>query len=371
LVWPDADIGPHRSALERLCAEVIRIGHSSSFVRCWLTVAIPTGKILRPVLTGERRQGALRVPESGRLESLIAHRQKILDGKIGDELPPRARQIGYREDLEELEVPRGSFAEPLLVFRQLGESGLGLRQTSAVMQALRGTLIAAAEKISPEAKALVSGHAPDGSPLRDAPHLAYLPLGFVGHEHADGHLMGLAIAFPQELRPDEEDLAYKVLGKVLQGDRQQIRLVMGALGELRLEAEEHLTPPWTLRTETWCGPSRHWASATPIVLDRMQNRRRSDPDGWAADQVADMCKIQGLPIPEQVVIRQVSYLSGAPTCHEMPPLRRKDGSSHRTVHAHLTWMEPIAGPLLLGAGRFKGYGLCKPCGPWEVDHGDA
>lgn len=360
LVWRNAELGTYRTALERLCREVIRIGHSSSLVRCWLTEELPAPVSYEPIDAGHRDL-ALRVPEPGRLDSLVRHRERI--GKtIGDELPPRARQVGYRKAISETKVWQGEFSS-LLILRQVGGRILGLEQTPQVLQALRGAMIAASETVSEKAKELVSGHRNDGTVLREASHLAYLPLAFVGHEHADGHLMGLALAIPKGIGVEDEDLLYACLGKILK--EEKIRLVMGALGEMVLESEERSLPPLALRSSTWCHASRYWASATPIVLDRMQNRRRSDPDGWAADQVADMCELQGLPRPAQVIVRPVSVLNGAPSCRSMPPLRRKDGSSHRAVHAHISWAEEVTGPMLLGAGRFKGYGFCKPCEAWE------
>jgi CRISPR-associated protein Csb2 len=306
---------------------------------------------------------SLRVPEEGRFESLVKHHKAVEDRVIGDDLPPRARQVGYQRVSLDSSVPQGEFAS-LLILRQESGQKLGLGQTSVVVHALRGAMIRAAEAISIEAKRLVSGHADDGSVLRNEPHLAYLPLGFVGHEHADGHLMGVALGIPKGLPTEKEDIVYRCLGSLL-SDSFAIRLVMGAVGEMILEHEDRPLPPWALRTGTWSDSSLHWASVTPIVLDRMQNRRRSDPEGWAAVQVAEMCERQGLPRPDQVVVRPVSFLIGAPACRSMPPLRRKDGSSQRMVHAHLSWCRKVAGPLSLGAGRFKGYGLCKPCESWE------
>jgi CRISPR-associated protein Csb2 len=52
---------------------------------------------------------------------------------------------------------------------------------------------------------------------------------------------------------------------------------------------------------------------------------------------------------------------GALTTREMPRLVRKsDGGLIRQVHAYLEFDEPVVGPILLGAGRYRGYGLCRP-----------
>jgi CRISPR-associated protein Csb2 len=47
----------------------------------------------------------------------------------------------------------------------------------------------------------------------------------------------------------------------------------------------------------------------------------------------------------------------------MPWLPTKEGGSPRQqVHVLIEFPCEVVGPLLLGAGRFRGYGLCKPLG---------
>ncbi len=361
LLWPTSDAGDHLPVLARLCAEVSRIGHSSSMVRCWVGQD-PLPATHAPSPQARRKDCMLRVPAPGRLAALCAsHQQGVSEGKYNP--PPLAQQISYIPIHGASEPIRGLFGAPLLIFRQVGGNRFSLKQAPDVVNAFRQTLIKCSEAVSPEAKALVSGHAPDGTPLQTV-HLAYLPLAFVGHAHADGHLLGMALAFPQGIAPEAEERAFQGLARAMD-EREEIHLVLGVKGEMVLRVEDRPEAPWALRSATWCQPSRTWATVTPIVMDRMQNARRSDPDGWAAEQIAQMCEKQGLPRPSAIVLRPVSMLTGTPTQREFPPLVRKDGRSHRQVHAHLTFPVEVAGPLLLGAGRYKGYGLCKPCKPVE------
>lgn len=67
-------------------------------------------------------------------------------------------------------------------------SGSGLL---AVTEALRRAVMSQVPNPLPPA---VSGHEADGTP-----HVAYLALLDVGHEHADGHLLGVAVALPDGL----------------------------------------------------------------------------------------------------------------------------------------------------------------------------
>lgn len=369
LVWEQADTAEHAEALTRLCAAVGRIGHSSSLVRCWHSEELPSPVTHVPVRDDMRRNDfMLRVFESGRLHLLAAHHQAIVEGQSADVLPPRARQFGYiRARSGQEAVPQGDFSAPLLVFRRVSGTRFHLRQTLDATQTLRRALIAKANDDG-ELCQLISGHGADGQPLQDVPHVAYVPLAFAGHRHADGHLLGLAMAMPSGIFTELEDRFYAAVAALIADesertqnpDNENFKLYLGTKGELLLSPQSGLNTLTNLRSETWCRPATLWASMTPIVMDRMQNARRSDPDGWAAEQINIMCRRQGLPEPIDIQIRPVSFLIGAPTVREFWPLQRKSGAHRRMVHALLEFPAKISGPLILGAGRFKGYGFCKP-----------
>ena len=101
----------------------------------------------------------------------------------------------------------------------------------------------------------------------------------------------------------------------------------------------------------------------------MLDRHGRSKDLWleAEDVVATACERAGLPRPEHVVLGPVSQFIGAPPAGgkrgAYPHLLRKDGGRRHHVHAVLTFQKPIQGPVLVGAGRFRGYGLCRPWPP--------
>ena len=41
LIWPEAELGAHRVALEGLATKVTHVGHSASFVQIWLEAKPP------------------------------------------------------------------------------------------------------------------------------------------------------------------------------------------------------------------------------------------------------------------------------------------------------------------------------------------
>ena len=69
----------------------------------------------------------------------------------------------------------------------------------------------------------------------------------------------------------------------------------------------------------------------------------------------------GLPRPREVLLHPVSLVEGVPHAREFPQLVRKhDGGRRRHHHAVVIFDEAVRGPVLIGAGRFRGYGLCRP-----------
>ena len=358
LAWPDAEPGEHLPALAGICAAVSHVGHSSSIVRMWIEGSEPRAD-LRPGSEGGDYR--LRVPGPGRLSELA---RAFAGGGDGWRRPPMASWCAYERIIDGAEVPAGDFDSRLLVVRFASRSSLSLLDAPAVVLAMRGMLIAGADH-SPVARRLISGHEADGAPLGEA-HVALLPLGFVGDatsdvgRHADGHLMGVGVALPRDLPADsEQEILLAIAGTLRSGAQGAPRLLLGSRGAVELAFDAPVAPPKTLEPNTWCRRARAWASVTPIALDRSAPRRHSDPDAWAVEQIRSSCRRQGLPEPD-VELLPVSCFAGAPTAAEFPRLARKDGTRRWHMHARLVFPCAISGPLVLGAGRYRGYGLLRP-----------
>lgn len=391
LIWADADAGPHRAALERLAGKVTHIGHSASFVQAWVDEA-PLGPTLAPA------QGAashrLRVAVPGRLDALentynrsavIAYAdleaarsaakgkertrvQRELETRFPAGAPVTARPAPARwmayatpAPLAAAAAPQSLFDPRLVVLRLRGQR-LDLPATLRLTEALRGAVLAACPAPIPH---WVSGHAPDGSPSRD-PHLAILPLAFVGAPHADGHLQGLALAIPRAVNPSEVAAALDALLWTPEHEPAPIRLFAGRWLECTAQLEQSLDPPVNLRSWAWTTPASRWASVTPVVLDR----HCDGASRWtqAEEVVKAACERIGLPRPGAVALHPVSALAGVPHGRDFPPLMRKNGGGARQhVHAQILFDEPVHGPVLIGAGRFRGYGLLRPL-PEEQGH---
>jgi CRISPR-associated protein Csb2 len=395
LVWPNAVAEPPvAAALESLCAKVTRIGHSSSLVQVW--VAGP-GEVseLTWVPDDERAELQLRVPGLGTLEdlerrynaeaveaytSLVVAAEDDRDKKaqrtarnrlkeeFGGSPPEQLRpQIslyqGYarpRREEGRASTPGTVFSPHLVVFGLERRSGpfaaLGLPAVLAVVQRWREALVSQSNDAPEWVREVVSGHDRTGGPLQ-GPHLALIPLPFVAHPHADGHLLGLAAALPTGLDAGERREVLRVLGRV-----EELRL--GDLGVWGLVRDLGDRPSWNLRPEAWTAhPSgaTHWSTVTPVAFDRHpKDKDRAAYRREAAEMIAVACMVVGLPRPREVVVTQVSAHLGVPPAHVFSRVKRKDGGDRRHAHAILVFHEPVRGPVLIGAGRYRGYGLCRP-----------
>jgi len=363
LVWPHLEPPAAISdALGRICGEVTHIGHSRSFVRMWLDPE-PRPATLSPA---ERGLGGrfLRVPCAGRLSSL---RRAFADGTAGWRRPASAPWLRYAQIARAPDAPRGSWDDRWIVLRFRRGSAFGAIHADALARAMRGTLLGATG-LTASARELISGHEAGGEASKH-PHLAILTLPDVGHGHADGHAMGMALLVPRGLSIEDEDGVFDALLDRLDPESGTLSLFAGRAGRAELSLDERTLPPVGLRPATWSTPAERWATVTPIVLDRLPPdtlRRggvsRPGLEGWMAEQVQLACARQGLPTPE-VAVSGVSRWLGAPIASEFPPSARKpDGARRWHVHAELLFPMPVSGPLLLGAGRHRGVGLCRPLG---------
>ena len=135
-------------------------------------------------------------------------------------------------------------------------------------------------------------------------------------------------------------------------------LTLGRLGRAVLERMGAEVTAKALDDHTWTRQSLNWATVSPVVLDRFPR----DPFGADAEAIVrESCRRVGLPEPVAVDLGRVSWVLGAPTADAFPSRQERPGRSRRYhVHVRLTFDTPVVGPVLVGAGRYYGYGLFRP-----------
>ncbi len=373
-VWPDAEPSDHLEALRRLCDRVTRLGHSSSLVRCAL-VDRPIEPTLVPTAAGEF---VLRVVGPGQLERLedAYERHQATEARV---LPARPQRYGGPKT-RATDTPRSVFTDEWIVLERVGGDRPLASRGIDLAVALRRALIEAHGK--EDLPAVLAGHGAAGEAASE-PHLAFVPLPWVGHEHADGSTQGMALVLPRSVGAEDREKLQRLFARweAERGDREDDYAVelgtppdLGPPIRVRLRRVEVPTKA-ALNPGRWCRSARRFITATPIALDRHPGRLRSNLDraahkaaAEAATSVADACVRIGLPRPVSISISLAPLLPGAQHVRDFGPWPPQSGRTRRArVHADILFPVDVRGPVLVGAGRYFGLGLCLPCAEPQVD----
>jgi len=352
----------HLLALERLASKVAALGHSASLVQMWVAREedmkkrdgfLKRPRFFQPVDDPASRY-RMRVTGPGRLQHL---RERF----AANLRPTSPLWHGYalgREPEQALATVGSHFDPDVIILRQSAGRSFGLASTLMLAKALRAALMSHCSKQPPPE--WLSGHRQDGRPSElISGHLAIFPLPHVGSSHADGHLLGLALALPRNVSRIELSTCLAGLFFDDAGWPKPIKLTLGRLGECVLEMDEGQSPRAALRPATWLEPTSNWATVTPIALDRHVKSRQ--PTKELGKIIKLSCTRIGLPTPQAVAVAPVSRFVGAPSAREMPRMKRKsDGGDVIQTHAMITFPCTVQGPLVIGSGRYRGYGLLRP-----------
>jgi CRISPR-associated protein Csb2 len=392
-----------RSALERVAFRVTRIGHSASLAQIRIPVesdgGVPgQGGAWHPDPKGTVK---LRVAKPGYLRYLegvhnAAEMKAFLDlqDKIGEskgaqkkklsaemkerfpvaplsERPAVAHWQGYvksGQSTTEESIFDSPFDENFIVLAKSRDgAALELGATLELTGAVRDAVMSHTTQPPP---AWISGHNDDGTPCQ-FPHAAFFPLPYVGAQYADGHVMGVGIAVPREIRDERGRTAAlrEALGPVFLGaDGEEKRLRVwprktkrsseDKLWEWEVQRAVGEQASVTLRSGTWSEPSEAWASVTPLVLHHYP-KRGDDED--LARIVLEAIESALLPAPERLEISPIPFFKGTVHARSMPPyVEGGAGLCRYQTHARIWWKQKVRGPVLIGRGRYRGYGLFRP-----------
>ena len=328
--WRESPPGDVLDALDTLSAGMTHVGTSHSMVVARTTeadVEYPTH------LPGTPGDDFLRCPVPGRLNELMELHSRAKP-YVRRPLSGYEPLVGYSVvdgRLRHLRSPYGAFH--VLRFRGLGH---GMESAQLLGRGLRRAVMSRLSDPIPEA---VHGHG-------EAPHVAWLPLSDVGHRHAGGRIMGMAVAVPRSMQESEQQALLAALGAVAESG---VHLDDGR--DYRLEPLPLDRPaPRTLDERTWSGASRHWATISPVVPDRLPRRER---ERYVRASIADSLVRVGYPEPESVEVGRYSWVDGVPAAHRFP-------SRLPRYHAAICFPQEVRGPVIAGRLRHFGVGFFRP-----------
>jgi len=296
----------------------------------------------------------LRVPEKGSLDDL-ERAYEAFRKRLSMALPPKAREprvFGTRVYLPVGGVP----PRPHAAF-ELRE-GVAFRQEDAVAVAavLRSLACRCARDDSHQfpggSDSYVAGHGPrrgDGRFVDERwPRFSYLPLPSIGHEHADGMIRRVLIAEPFGGDGSHAGWAQQRLRNQILRDHDGNE--RGALLQLWRQSSSRMLALYVREGRTW-------SSVTPVILSGFDDgkRRKADRLFFQAVQQA------GLPVEaiSDFTLRKAPFWTRSHPNQYRRPDYLDSGRSRRfsAWHVHLSFRDPMAGPIAIGAGRHVGLGL--------------
>lgn len=215
------------------------------------------------------------------------------------------------------------------------------RQAAVVAHALKQ---AALSRYQGDPPAWLHGHIDSRAEYQIA---RFLVLPNAGHHHSDGQIHGAAVWVP---------------GGIDETEARNLNAALSPMPSLLLAGGRRIEVDrfrrgWTTNPRRWRGPARRWVTVIPAVSDR---HGRID-----SEAVVRWCEQAGLPKPVHYRVSRKPLLPGGIDLH--PSETRRPGHSQSRPYAHigLIFDEAIEGPVVIGAARSYGLGLCAPCDPME------
>jgi len=360
-LWPNAGAAPEAQG-------VIEASHYLSCLGWGIDMAFGNGRVLDSQAIDEiqgirwipkpdtfRQDGLLRVPRGGSVIDLRRAHESALN------------RIEHGKPLRTVEKPRvfdsvfyasveQPIGRPYVVFALRTTSDDSYRHQHAKLIHIAGMTRRASIKAMNEfpphrianaadwVKSFVSGHRPEGQ--NDHKQFSYVPLPSIGHEHADALVRRVMIVAPFGCEAELRHLAGQLDGAQLQPEGGGVGPV---LDRLRSDGV----------TRQYLGPSRIWASVTPVILPGHDDHKPEKTVRLIERALGQSGIEQGC----QFTWGALPNFNNCLTAHKPRPGRstgyfRPDHLNGLTaVHLRITFEHPVAGPLTIGAGRHCGLGV--------------
>lgn len=191
-----------------------------------------------------------------------------------------------------------------------------------------------------------------------------VPIPSIGPEHVDGMIRRLAVYVPQSCPLAPDDVAW-AFSQVASHDADGV-----IVEELQRVDDDRMVRRFERS-------GRRWSSVTPLALSTAR-RRRIDAGGGANDRMAGSERAREETRAIAAVHHALRHGEVRAPAFDVR-VRREPFDRHGARaedfasgtrfskdalwHAEVTFAEPVAGPLVLGDGRFLGLGLMRPHDP--------
>lgn len=242
----------------------------------------------------------------------------------------------------------------------------------AVRDGLAARLTMAQPERAAEIERLVIGRGAAAADLPLRPRL--IPLPSIGMAHTDPAIRRLVLEVPPDCPIPAADLAQALSGLDLNPppDPETGELVdagrplLAEAGESGMAAHYGIALPGQPRRPA---PALTWHSVTPVALPTARPRGRLDGGGRQAAEAEAVRAVRtalrqaGVREPAvEIAVRREPWTGKGARADAFAPTSAQGERfpAARLWHVRIVFARPLAGPLLLGDGRFLGLGLMAP-----------
>lgn len=214
------------------------------------------------------------------------------------------------------------------------------RRIAALTALFKDAVLSQHQRIHGPPPAELHGHGYTGTGYDIA---RYLALPDVGYRRSQGRIHGLALWLP----PSTDPIARKTAADAA----RSIRKLTGDGLDVDVAPYDGERRPVAAMPERWLRASRAWSTAIPAIHERR----------WALDlaELTRWCRHAGLPAPVAFRTARAPLIPGA---LDLAPVEvnRPGRPGLPYSHVELHFDQPIPGPVVIGSGRQRGFGLCLP-----------
>ncbi len=338
--WEDAS-APDR-VLKSLRLRAARIGYlgaadSPVRVRVWEKPPVDSTPRDR-FFPDDEGDHVICVPRSGDLELLDGWFDQWTErgASVGrGQFPALRHEVRYRAPSSQVSDQGGRVVAWLSI--RPAVSGRRVRELTA---RFKDSVLSRYEALYGEPPAVLTGHGFESPGYEIA---RYLALPDVGFPRSGGQIHGLALWTPPGWDPR---LARRA------GDAARaIWRIQGATVDVRVQPYDRLDPRVASSPRRWLQRANGWATAFPAIHER---RKTLD-----LDELRRWCAHAGLPAPSHFRTHRKPLIRGAV---DLAPVEVNRPGRPGLPYSHLEiWFpEPVRGPVVVGSGRQRGFGLCVP-----------
>lgn len=227
----------------------------------------------------------------------------------------------------------------VIAWLRLGRAVSG-RRVTALTALFKEAVLSQHQRIHGDPPAVLHGH---GFTERGYEIARFLALSDAGYPNSRGRIHGLALWMPQNsgdsIRRRARDAAFS------------IRRLTGQGVDVPVAPREDENQPLAANPKRWLARSRLWATAFPAIHERHCTLDLQELSRW--------CQHAGLPDPVAFRSGRTPFVTGAA---DLAPVEvnRPGRPGLPYSHVELEFAEAVAGPVVIGGGRQRGFGLCVP-----------